>query len=204
MLLPAQLALGRLTTPHGVIETPVFMPVGLSPQSKAFRRTFWKTSACKSFSEILTISICGREWSRYGKLGGLHRFMAWPRAILTDSGGFQVFSLNELRKVTEEGVTFRSHLDGSCAFLHVRKAPWRRRSGWARTSSWRSTSARNIPRSGARPAVDGVDAALGGAQQEIFRGAQARSAVEHGHVGSDVVRPAERSSAVGTQRLGKL
>jgi len=51
------------------------------------------------------------------KLGGLHRFMAWPRAILTDSGGFQVFSLSELRKVTEEGVTFRSHLDGSSHFF---------------------------------------------------------------------------------------
>jgi len=55
-------------------------------------------------------------------LGGLHGFMAWPRAILTDSGGFQVFSLNELRRVTEEGVTFRSHLDGSSHFL-ARKAP---------------------------------------------------------------------------------
>src|SRR4029077_8880962 len=51
------------------------------------------------------------------RMGGLHRFMAWPRAILTDSGGFQVFSLNELRKVTEEGVTFRSHLDGSSHFF---------------------------------------------------------------------------------------
>ena len=51
------------------------------------------------------------------RMGGLHRFMAWERAILTDSGGFQVFSLNELRKVTEEGVTFRSHLDGSSHFL---------------------------------------------------------------------------------------
>ena len=68
------------------------------------------------------------------QLGGLHRFMAWPRAILTDSGGFQVFSLNELRKVTEEGVTFRSHLDGSLTFLQLRKAPWTRRSGWAQTS----------------------------------------------------------------------
>jgi len=56
------------------------------------------------------------------KLGGLHRFMAWPRAILTDSGGFQVFSLNDLRKVTEEGVTFRSHLDGSSHFFSPESA----------------------------------------------------------------------------------
>src|ERR1700730_8304895 len=56
------------------------------------------------------------------QLGGLHRFMAWPRAILTDSGGFQVFSLNELREVTEEGVTFRSHLDGSAHFLSPESA----------------------------------------------------------------------------------
>src|SRR5450432_4576079 len=56
------------------------------------------------------------------KLGGLHRFMAWPRAILTDSGGFQVFSLNELRKISEEGVTFRSHLDGSSHFFSPESA----------------------------------------------------------------------------------
>ena len=104
---------GRLITPHGEVETPVFMPVGTLASVKG---------VSQDVLEQLGVQILlGNTYHLYlrpgveqvRKLGGLHRFMAWPRAILTDSGGFQVFSLSELRKVTEDGVTFRSHLDGS-------------------------------------------------------------------------------------------
>jgi len=81
------------------------------------------------------------------QLGGLHRFMAWPRAILTDSGGFQVFSLNELRQVTEEGVRFRSHLDGSSHFLTPESA-MEAQIGLGADSSWRLTNAPSIPQLG--------------------------------------------------------
>ncbi|MGB2604833.1 MAG: tRNA guanosine(34) transglycosylase Tgt, partial [Candidatus Sulfotelmatobacter sp.] len=108
---------GRLLTPHGEVETPVFMPVGTAATVK---------SVAQDVLEELGVQILlGNTYHLYLRpgvetvrnLGGLHGFMAWPRAILTDSGGFQVFSLNELRKVTEEGVTFRSHLDGSSHFF---------------------------------------------------------------------------------------
>jgi queuine tRNA-ribosyltransferase len=113
---------GRLVTPHGEIETPVFMPVGTAGTVKA---------ASQDILEELGVQILlGNTYHLYlrpgveivRQFGGLHRFMAWPRAILTDSGGFQVFSLNELRKVTEEGVTFRSHLDGSSHFFSPESA----------------------------------------------------------------------------------
>ena len=108
---------GRLITPHGEIETPVFMPVGTVASVKGVPQ---------DILEDLDVQILlGNTYHLYlrpgietvRKLGGLHGFMSWPRAILTDSGGFQVFSLNELRKLTEEGVTFRSHLDGSSHFF---------------------------------------------------------------------------------------
>jgi len=108
---------GCLLTPHGEIETPVFMPVGTAGTVKAMPQ---------DLLEDLGVQILlGNTYHLYLRpgvetirgLGGLHDFMAWPRAILTDSGGFQVFSLNELRKVSEDGVTFRSHLDGSSHFL---------------------------------------------------------------------------------------
>ncbi|MGA8639650.1 MAG: tRNA guanosine(34) transglycosylase Tgt [Candidatus Sulfotelmatobacter sp.] len=108
---------GRLLTPHGEIETPVFMPVGTVATVKGMPQ---------DILEDLGVQILlGNTYHLYlrpgvetvRQMGGLHGFMAWPRAILTDSGGFQVFSLNELRKVTEEGVTFRSHLDGSPHFF---------------------------------------------------------------------------------------
>ena len=108
---------GRLITPHGEIETPVFMPVGTLATVKGVSQDI--------LEELDAQIILGNTYHLYlrpgmdtiRKLGGLHRFMAWPRPILTDSGGFQVFSLNDLRKVKEEGVTFRSHLDGSSHFF---------------------------------------------------------------------------------------
>ncbi len=108
---------GRLITPHGEIETPVFMPVGTGATVKAVPQDI--------LEELGVQILLGNTYHLYLRpgvetvrnLGGLHGFMAWPRAILTDSGGFQVFSLNELRRVTEDGVTFRSHLDGSSHFF---------------------------------------------------------------------------------------
>ena len=113
---------GRLTTPHGAIETPVFMPVGTAASVKALTQ--------EALEELGAEIILGNTYHLYlrpgheliRKLGGLHRFMAWPRAILTDSGGYQVFSLSELRKITDEGVRFRSHLDGSEHLLTPEKA----------------------------------------------------------------------------------
>jgi queuine tRNA-ribosyltransferase len=113
---------GRLITPHGEIETPVFMPVGTLATVKGVSQDI--------LEELDVQVLLGNTYHLYlrpgveqvRKLGGLHRFMAWPRAILTDSGGFQVFSLNELRKVSEEGVTFRSHLDGSSHFFSPESA----------------------------------------------------------------------------------
>jgi len=108
---------GRLLTPHGEIETPIFMPVGTLASVKGVSQDI--------LEDLGAQIILGNTYHLYlrpgigtvRRMGGLHRFMSWPRAILTDSGGFQVFSLNELRKVNEEGVTFRSHLDGSSHFF---------------------------------------------------------------------------------------
>ena len=108
---------GRLITPHGEVQTPVFMPVGTLGSVKGVPQEI--------LEELGVKILLGNTYHLYlrpgieqvRRLGGLHRFMSWDRAILTDSGGFQVFSLSELRKLTEEGVTFRSHLDGSTQFL---------------------------------------------------------------------------------------
>jgi queuine tRNA-ribosyltransferase len=104
---------GVLETAHGPVATPVFMPVGTQATVKALS----SDDLDQLGVNILlgnTYHLCLRPGAeRVQALGGLHRFMAWPRAILTDSGGFQVFSLRERRSVDEDGVTFRSHLDGS-------------------------------------------------------------------------------------------
>ncbi len=109
--------LGRLTTPHGVIETPAFMPVGTQASVKALEP--------RELTEMGAQVILGNTYHlriRPGLeiiqgAGGLRRFMNWPGPILTDSGGFQVFSLATIRKVKPHGVEFRSHLDGSLLFL---------------------------------------------------------------------------------------
>jgi queuine tRNA-ribosyltransferase len=106
-----------MTLPHAAVETPVFMPVGTVASVKAVPQHL--------LEELGAQIILGNTYHLYlrpgheliRRMGGLHRFMSWHRAILTDSGGFQVFSLNELRKVTEDGVQFRSHLDGGAHFF---------------------------------------------------------------------------------------
>ncbi|MBC7135862.1 tRNA guanosine(34) transglycosylase Tgt [Oceanibaculum nanhaiense] len=108
---------GRVTTAHGTIETPAFMPVGTAATVKAMR----PESVAETGAEILlgnTYHLMLRPGAeRVATLGGLHTFMNWPKPILTDSGGFQVMSLAGLRKIEEKGVTFRSHIDGSAHFL---------------------------------------------------------------------------------------
>ena len=108
---------GRLHTPHGAIETPIFMPVGTQATVK--------TLSPDELKEIGTQILLSNTYHLHlrpgedlvNKAGGLHSFMHWDRPILTDSGGFQVFSLADLRKLREEGVEFRSHLDGSRHFF---------------------------------------------------------------------------------------
>jgi queuine tRNA-ribosyltransferase len=113
---------GKLTTPHGAIETPVFMPVGTAGTVKGLTQ-----GALEELGAGIILANTYHLYLRPGqelirKLGGLHKFMSWRNAILTDSGGYQVFSLSELRKITDEGVRFRSHLDGSEHLLTPEKA----------------------------------------------------------------------------------
>ena len=108
---------GVLHTPHGSFPTPIFMPVGTQATVKAV-----SPDELKDLGAGIILSNTYHLFLRPGmelvrEAGGLHKFMHWDRGILTDSGGFQVFSLGELRKITEEGVTFRSHIDGSKQFL---------------------------------------------------------------------------------------
>ena len=114
--------LGKITTPHGTFETPMFMPVGTLATVK--------TMAPEELEEMganIILSNTYHLWLRPGEdiveeAGGLHSFMNWDKGILTDSGGFQVFSLAHMRQIEEEGVHFRSHLDGSKLFLSPEKA----------------------------------------------------------------------------------
>ena len=119
---PTGARLGRLTTPHGVVQTPFFLPVGTQASVKALTQ-----GDLEGLGAEIVLANTYHLYLRPGhelirRLGGLHQFMSWPRAILTDSGGYQVFSLSELRKVTDEGVRFRSHLDGSEHLLRPEKA----------------------------------------------------------------------------------
>ncbi len=108
---------GRLHTPHGVIETPIFMPVGTQASVKTMSPDELKDCGAQIIlSNTYHLHVRPGE-DLIQRAGGLHRFMNWDRPILTDSGGFQVFSLAGLRKVEERGVEFRSHLDGSKMFI---------------------------------------------------------------------------------------
>lgn len=109
---------GLLHTAHGTIETPVFMPVGTQATVKGVMQRDLEHELDAKIILANTYHLFLRPGhERIERLGGLHKFMAWPRAILTDSGGFQVFSLDSLRKVTDEGVLFHSHLNGDAHFF---------------------------------------------------------------------------------------
>jgi queuine tRNA-ribosyltransferase len=109
--------LGRIATPHGEVDTPVFMPVGTQGTVKSLTP--------ERVAELGTQMVLANTYHLYlrpghelvRQMGGLHRFMNWDRPILTDSGGFQIYSLGELRKITEEGASFQSHIDGSRHFI---------------------------------------------------------------------------------------
>src|ERR1044071_1324939 len=113
---------GRLTPPHGVIDSPVFMSVGTQGSVKALDP--------RELQEMGTQIILGNTYHLHirpgleiiNAAGGLHKFINWPLPILTDSGGFQVFSLAKIRKIKPHGVEFRSHLDGSPLFLGPKEA----------------------------------------------------------------------------------
>lgn len=114
--------LGKLHTPHGVIETPIFMPVGTLATVKTM-----SPEELKEMKAQIILSNTYHLYLRPGddivkEAGGLHTFMNWDRPILTDSGGFQVFSLSNMRKIEEEGVHFRSHLNGDKLFISPEKA----------------------------------------------------------------------------------
>lgn len=114
--------LGVLHTPHGDVHTPVYMPVGTAATVKAMTpRELIEIGAEIMLSNTYHLHLRPGE-DLVAEAGGLHRFMAWPRPILTDSGGFQVFSLAGIRKIREDGVTFQSHLDGSRRFLSPEKS----------------------------------------------------------------------------------
>ncbi|MGA2629334.1 MAG: tRNA guanosine(34) transglycosylase Tgt [Terriglobia bacterium] len=113
---------GRLHTPHGVVETPAFMPVGTAGTVKGITQ-----GQLEALGVQMLLANTYHLYLRPGhevvrEMGGLHRFMGWPHPILTDSGGYQVMSLKGLGRVTEDGVWFRSHLDGSSHFLSPERA----------------------------------------------------------------------------------
>jgi len=113
---------GALTLPHGVVQTPVFMPVGTAASVKAVPQSLLEEIGADGKGAQIILANTYHLYLRPGhelvrRMGGVHKFMSWERPMLTDSGGFQVFSLSGLRKITQEGVEFRSHLDGSKHFF---------------------------------------------------------------------------------------
>lgn len=118
----AHARVGRWELPHGTVETPCFMPVGTNGTVRALAPSdLLDVGATMVLANTYHLHLRPGE-DIVARLGGLHRFMGWQRPILTDSGGFQVFSLEGLRRVTEEGVEFRSHIDGSLRFLSPERA----------------------------------------------------------------------------------
>jgi queuine tRNA-ribosyltransferase len=113
---------GRLITLHGEVETPVFMPVGTQGTVKGVGQEALEELGAQLLLANTYHLMLRPGYEAVARMGGLHRFMSWERALLTDSGGYQVFSLAERRKVSEEGVEFRSHLDGALHFLSPEKA----------------------------------------------------------------------------------
>src|SRR5437870_2395859 len=109
--------LGEIATPHGPVATPAFMPVGTQATVKGLAPEIVRAAGADIVLANTYHLMLRPGAERIAALGGLHAFMNWPRAILTDSGGFQVMSLSPLRRIEEQAVTFRSHLDGAMVAL---------------------------------------------------------------------------------------
>ena len=113
---------GEITTAHGIVHTPAFMPVGTQASIKGVHHDDVRASGAEILLGNTYHLMLRPSAERVAALGGLHTFMRWPHPILTDSGGFQVMSLSPLRKISEDGVTFRSHLDGAMVDLTPERA----------------------------------------------------------------------------------
>ena len=114
--------LGRLHTAHGVVETPIFMPVGTQATVKCMTPDELRELKAQIILSNTYHLVIRPGTELIAKSGGLHKFMGWNGPILTDSGGYQVFSLAKLRKISKEGVEFQSHVDGATLFLGPREA----------------------------------------------------------------------------------
>src|SRR6478735_4912699 len=113
---------GRIAMRRGEIRTPAFMPVGTAATVKAMKPEAVRATGADIILGNTYHLMLRPGADRVARLGGLHKFMNWPRPILTDSGGFQVMSLSSLRKITEQGVKFQSHIDGHEEFLSPERA----------------------------------------------------------------------------------
>src|SRR2546427_8013652 len=113
---------GEIATPHGSVATPAFLPIGTQATVKGLAPEAVRASGADIVLAHTYHLMLRPGAERIATLGGLHRFMGWPHPILTDSGGYQVMSLAKLRKVSEQGVTFRSHLDGAMFELSPERA----------------------------------------------------------------------------------
>ena len=113
---------GEIVTPHGSVQTPAFMPVGTQATVKGLTPDIVRSTGAEIVLGNTYHLMLRPGADRIARLGGLHKFMAWDAPILTDSGGFQVMSLAKLRKITEEGVAFQSHIDGASEFLSPERA----------------------------------------------------------------------------------
>jgi queuine tRNA-ribosyltransferase len=191
---------GRLTTPHGTVDTPAFLPVGTAGAVKGVPPQELAASGASILLANLYHLALRPGIDVIERLGGLHRFVGWPGPLLTDSGGFQVWSLGHLRRVDEDGVTFRSHLDGSpLRFTPEGVADWQARLGvdvamaldeclpwpvtreaaeasWQRTLGWARRS---------REAWRGPGGLFGIAQGSAFRDLRERAAADLGRLDFD-------------------
>ena len=179
---------GETATPHGVVRTPAFMPVGTQAAIKGVHHDDVRAAGADILLANTYHLMLRPSAERDAALGGLHIFMRWPHPILTDSGGFQVMSLAASRKVEEQGVTFRSHLDGAMIELR-RSAPSRCKFSSAPISPCSSTNASGAGRAERNRARDEALAALGRALQARVRESGRRPAtVRH--------RPGRRRSTL--------
>ena len=190
-----------MTTAHGVVQTPAFMAVGTRGAVKGLT----PRDLVAEGAEII-LGNTYHLWLRPGdgliaRQGGLHRFIGWNRPILTDSGGFQAFSLGERRKITEEGIRFRSHLDGSRAPADAGRG--HRHPGSARVGhrdgARRVPGAAGVARRGAR--IDRANRALGARCRERFL--QLQAVTEVGSDSSDALTPEMRSDPFRSSNPGQ-